>query len=103
MKAVYDDRLIRCEIYNPNKFDIIFTRDKSQDNYVRGAGIFLGADIIICKSDGFAILPHCFYIPKASNGADLINVVQNFGDSIGKGNKLPSLPIVETKKQSNFL
>src|SRR5687768_15010842 len=86
-KGVFDEMLIVREIYNPNNFDIIFSRMTQMDHYIRDAKIPLGALILVCKADDFLILPHAYFTAKASNGADLIQVVTNFGDSIGIGNK----------------
>lgn len=95
IKGVHDETLIHREIYNPNDYDIIFTRNKLQDAYIKGAKIPLGPEIAICKSKDWLWLPHGYYFGKASNGAEIINCITNLGDMIGKGNKLPSLPVAE--------
>lgn len=94
-KAVFDEHLVCREIYNPNAYSIIFSRNKVQDRLIIASKIPLGAETIICKPYDWVFLPHGYYLAKASNGADLINCITNFGDAIGKGNKLPSLPIAE--------
>lgn len=96
-KAVADEHLIRREFYNPNDFDVIFYRDQSRAMYVHAAGIPLGPEVAILKARDWLVLPHAFFIPRAMNGQDLFKLVQNFGDMIGKGNKLPSLPEVKIR------
>ena len=96
-KAVYDDRLICVEIYNPNNFDILVERDKRFDRMVVSAKIPLGPERAICKADDFLFLPHQFVIYTAMNGAPFLDIVTNKGDLIGKGNKFPSAPIFEQR------
>lgn len=99
-KAVFDEHLLRREIYNPNNFDIIFTRNIDQDLYIMRAGIPLGEIRMVCKSKDFLILPHGYFIATGDGlpKGELINAIVNLGDTIGKGNKLPSPPIAETRK-----
>lgn len=91
-RAVADEHLIRREFYNPNDFDIVFHRDPSRVFYVRAACIPLGPEVAVLKAREWLVLPHAYYIPRATNGQDLFQLVQNFGDAIGKGNTKPSLP-----------
>lgn len=98
-KGVFDEMLVCREIYNDNDFDIIFTRQTQFDRYILDAGIKLGAMIMVCKAKDWLFIPHAYFTTKASNGADIYNVVVNFGDNMFKGNKLPSLPVVDTKYQ----
>ncbi len=95
-KSVMDTHLIEVEYYNPNKFDILFERDKRYFDYINLNNIPLGPVKAILKADSFLILPHQYYIPKALNGAEIFNLTVNMGDLKRKGNKLPSLPIFES-------
>lgn len=92
MKAVIDEHLIRFEVYNPNNFTVIFTLMKDKLDWIRKNRIPAGDDVIRVKPDSFAILNHAYYIAAASNGAELISVIKNYGNEIGKGNKHPSRP-----------
>lgn len=91
-KGVMDEHLIHRELYNPNKFDVIMTRNTSMDNYIRDAGIILGPAWAICKADGFLYLPHGYYFSKATNGAPSFPMLVNFGSNIGIGCKQASRP-----------
>lgn len=97
VKGVYDELLVHREIFNPNSFDLIITRNKTHDQYVKDAGIPLGLPIMVCKSESWLYLPHGYFFVKAANGAEVGTFITNFGDNIGIGNKYPSLPIAETK------
>lgn len=97
LKGVMDTHLIEVEYYNPNKFDIILERDERYFNYINQNQIHLGPKKAILKSDDFIIIPHQYYILKASNGAELFNLIVNMGDQKRKGNKLPSLPVFEKR------
>lgn len=92
---VVDYQLIRWECYNPNAFDVIFTLIPSKIPYVASQGIAVGNARVVCKAGGWATLNHSYYMVTASNGADHIDVIRNYGDAIGKGNKLPSAPLEE--------
>lgn len=89
--------LIRREMYNPNRFAVIFRRRKAFDLYVANNFIELGPEVARCEPDGFLLLPHAYYDVAAENGPDVFDMLMNYGDAIGKGNKKNSLPIVEGK------
>jgi hypothetical protein len=91
-KSVSDENLVRREIYNQNKFDIVFELDVSRIGYIIAAGIAPGPGRVICKSDGFCILNHNYYIVRTPYKECLAHFVVNFGDAIGKGQKKPSRP-----------
>ena len=96
-KAVYDDHLIRREYYNAEKFEVIFELMPEKIPYVAGAGIALGPKRAVLKPGCWLVLPHAFYVITAANGAPFINLTVNMGDMIGTGNKLPSLPVLESR------
>lgn len=93
MKSVHDEHLIRREIYNPNNFDIEFKRNVTMDTYIKNATIPLGPLRITCKADDFLYLPHAYYFAEGIGvpQGTPIDVVVNFGDNIGIGNKKASL------------
>ena len=93
--GVHDELLIRREIYNPNKFPISFWRQTEMDGYIRKSGVSLGPKMVYCAPDGFCMLNHAYYNPKAENGGEPFDVLMNYGNAIGIGNKKNSLPIVE--------
>lgn len=97
MKGVFDSRLIRFEVYNPNDFDVIFQRMADKESYVRDSGISLGPVYVTCRANDFAILNHSFYLAHGKNlePGEPIQMVRKYGKSIGDGSKLPSLPMVE--------
>lgn len=97
MKGVYDSRLLRFEVYNPNDFDVIFQRIAENENYVRNAGISLGPVYVTCKAKGFAILNHSFYLAHGKNlqHGEPIQMIRKYGKAIGDGTTLPSLPMLE--------
>lgn len=92
MKHVSDEFLLRREIYNPNKFDIIFRRNKNMDKYIHAATIPLGPEVAICKADDFLYLTHAYYFAEGIGvpQGTPCDVLVNFGDNIGIGNKLAS-------------
>lgn len=94
IRGVHDEHLLHREIYNPNKFPIEFRRNKDMDQYVSSSFIPLGPELAICKPDDFLYLPHIYYLVSGVGIPDgtPIDVIQNFGDSMFKGNKLPSRP-----------
>lgn len=91
-KAVHDEHLICREIFNPNKFAIVFRRNIDKDIYIMRAGIPLGELIMICNPESFLFLPHGYFLPRAEGVPDgeQVSIITNFGDSIGKGNRNPS-------------
>lgn len=92
LKAVHDEHLLRREIYNPNNFDIIFRRNISMDQYIKDATIPLGPLSATCKADDFLYIPHAYYIAEAIGlpKGTPCDVLVNFGDNIGIGNKKAS-------------
>ena len=96
-KQVSDTNLIEVEYYNPNKFDLIVTRDNRFLEYISLNKIPLGPEKTILKSEGFLVLPHRYIIFKAPDGIELFNLTVNMGNMKRKGNKLPSLPVYEAK------
>lgn len=97
MKSVFDSRLLRFEVYNPNDFDVIFQRMAEKESYVVNSGISLGPVYVTCKAKGFAILNHSFYLAHGKNlePGEPINMVRKYGKAIGDGTTLPSLPMLE--------
>lgn len=99
VNGVYDEFLIIREHYNPNPFAIRFTRQKQYDGYIRESGISLGPVEAILKPEHWITLPHGYYDGNAIEGPEIFSVTTNFGDDRGKGNKLPSLPVVDPRFQ----
>lgn len=101
VKAVHDELLTCREVYNPNKFDVIFTRNIDKDLYILRAGIPLGEIRMVCKADDFLFLPHGYFFAKGDGvpNGEMISVITNQGDAMRKGNKLPSPPIAETRRK----
>lgn len=108
-KTVSDELLIESEIYNKNEYDIAFFRMMEKDFYTINSGVKLGPETIVCKSKEFCILPTSYYTIKAYDKdhaldprreiQDLrIEIVRNYGNMKRQGNKLPSLPSVQTRK-----
>jgi hypothetical protein len=96
-KRIADYQLIRWEFYNSNKFDVVFTLKKEMLTYIAQQGISVGRAKIVCKPDEFVVLNHSYYDIQGvglRNG-DPIQGIRNYGDAIGKGNKLPSRPLTE--------
>jgi hypothetical protein len=94
MTGVHDERLIRREWYNPNKFKVVLHMMQEQIPYIKNAGITPGWKIVTIEPDGFAIVTHGFYKIVEPND-EMITLITNFGKSIGIGNKLPSKLILE--------
>lgn len=94
-KMVMDEHLVRREFYNPNNFEIQFTRMEDKVAYILESGINPGPKFLTLKPNDWLVVNHAYYVPRAANGAELFNVVTNFGDSIGKGNKKVSLPSLQ--------
>lgn len=95
MKGVYDPRLIRREFYNPNDFDILVELDPKSVEYVRSSGIATGPGKQWLKAKSWLLVNHNYLILTAKNGAPLFDLIEIFGNRIGKGEKLPSLPIFD--------
>lgn len=94
VKGVHDEHLVHREVYNPNRFAIVFERQNEMLTYIRAAKIPEGEIYLICKPDSFLYLPHGYYvasIPDAPKG-EIGSFVTNFGDSMFIGNKKISLP-----------
>ena len=104
LKGVFDEHLLRRELYNPNDFDLIVTRDKEKDLYVNAAGITLGLERMLLKAKDWVVINHAFYFVTVAKkgGPELFELVVNFGDMIGKGNRLPSLPIYDARHVQKF-
>lgn len=96
-KAVRDEALIVREFYNPNPFDVVFERLVEFDGYVIRNKIPLGPLLCVCKSGDFLTLPHAYFKITSKNGCPVFDMVVNFGDERGKGNKLPSLPVIDPR------
>lgn len=96
-KAVHDEHLVRREFYNPNNFSILFELMPDKIRYVKGSGIPTGPKSAILKPDDFLVLPHAYFILRAMNGAPFFDLIQNYGDQIGIGNKKPSRPEIKTR------
>lgn len=88
--SVSDPRLTRREIYNPNKFEVIFSRLPDVSAYILSSGISLGPAVVRCPSEGRCILNHDYYSALASDGTDPFSVVTITGSDIGRGIKGPS-------------
>lgn len=97
VRGVYDELLIHREIFNPNNFDLIVTRNQTMTQYILDAKIPLGPAVAVCKAESWLYIPHGYYFVKAANGADAGSFITNFGDNIGIGNRHPSLPVAETR------
>jgi hypothetical protein len=91
---------IRVEMYNPNDFEIRFTRMDDYIPWLQKQGLSIGPAIVTCKPDGFCILDHQWYVMHGVPGkhSKIKPLIKNFGDAIGKGNKLPSAPEAWVKK-----
>lgn len=99
IKKVSDESLIHREFYNAHNHTVFFVRDKTRDAYVSACGIPLGPDVIKVRTQDWCHLPHTYFVPTCEKQCPAIEGVFNFGNTIGKGNKLPSLPIVDAKWQ----
>lgn len=97
MKGVYDPRLIRREFYNSNDFDILVELDPANIAYVNAAGITLGPQKQWLKAKSWLVVNHTYLILTAKNGAPTFNLIEIFGNQIGKGVKNPSLPIFDPR------
>jgi len=93
-RGVHDEFLIRREYYNPNDFDVVMTRDKTRVAYIDRSRIPRGPEYHLLKAREWVILPHGYWLFTPTNGAEIVNLVQIFGDDIGKGIKSQSLPEV---------
>lgn len=89
-RVVGDEHLIRREFYNPNKFNVQFSRQNDMVAYIMDAGIDPGPPFKLLAHDSFLVLPHAYYVVTAMDaGAKHFDLHQNFGKSIGKGYKKP--------------
>jgi hypothetical protein len=98
-QPVSDENLVHREFYNSHNHTIFWVRDTTRDQYVASSGISLGEKVITVKSKEWCHLPHFYFIPTCEKKCPMLEGVFNFGDVIGRGNKLPSLPIVDAKWQ----
>lgn len=89
MKAVLDEHLIVREYYNPNDFDLYFERDNRFIAHIAKNRIPPGFNTMILKPGNFIKVPHGYWVIHTKDKRPY-NLITNFGDMIGKGNKLPS-------------
>lgn len=101
MRESSDHNLVRRELYNPNKFDLIFKLDARFLSYIESYGRWPGRPYWVLKSESWQVVPHFYWIIDAANGAPTFDLIQNFGKAIGIGNKLPSLPVVDNQWQDD--
>ncbi|NJM09515.1 MAG: hypothetical protein HC883_01045 [Bdellovibrionaceae bacterium] len=105
-----DEALIEVEVFNKNPFDVVWHRDKSKDDYVRGAGITPGPDFIENPAGTFCIRPTAYYYFRAFDAGHMHDLkreikdvpgvfTQNYGDSKRIGNTLPSAPDVKVRQK----
>ena len=91
-----DPKLVLVEVYNPWGRAIYAHLDETKVPYIQYCGIMVGAKKYVIPADGFQLLPHQYYRIVDYKG-DLVSVVANFGDCIGKGNKRISRPEVKLR------
>ncbi len=95
---VSDDRLIHREIYNSNKFAVIFHRREKVDGinvlyYLGTFAIEAGPVLYRLPPQEFWLMPHGLYWGEIEGApGEPFNVIEKFGDAIGDGDKLPSRP-----------
>lgn len=84
------------EIYNPGSEEITFTTYAPdwQNHFFLGKPPLYWR-VLRCKPGEWCFLPHALYIATVPSGSAEIKVVQNFGDAMFRGNKLPSRPDVQ--------
>ena len=95
-RGVSDENLIRREFYNAGDcaVDLVMMEDKIA--YIRESGITPGFRHVVLEPRKFVTLNHGYYIAHTKDGRPY-NLVQNFGDMIGRGNTKPSNPFAEPK------
>lgn len=85
-----------CEMYNPNKFKIVF--ENIHPDYVERQNNM----IIILDPDNFAFLPHRYFTPWigqiGQSSGEKFDLLTNVGDQMFKGNKKQSAP----EKRKNY-
>lgn len=99
MRHSVDELLVRRELYNPNKFDLIFELDQRFIQHIKLHGRPTYHFKWMLKADMFQVVPHMYWTITTSNGSPTYDLIQNFSKTIGMGNKHPSLPVVDTKWQ----
>lgn len=96
VKGVHDEHLVHREVYNPSKCTIVFERQDNPEILLARATARIphGEKFVIAKPDGFAYLPHGYYIASIQDAPDgeIGHFITNFGDSMFIGNKKVSLP-----------
>lgn len=108
MNSVMDPRLIRREFYNREKFDVAIECDVNFKEYVLAAGITWlmpsGKHAHILKSGEWCTVNHSYVtvtgIDKYGRAMPIgtpINLLESFGNNIGRGFKNPSLPILDAQ------
>ena len=95
-----DFNLIHFEFYNAHKHEVLWVRDRRFDEYIAMNRRPLGPVFVRVKAGEFQYFPHKYWVPSCEKGCPAIEGVMNLDEMIGKGNKLPSLPIVDKKFQS---
>ena len=96
--AFTDPTLHSVEVYNHNAHTVIMYRDKTKDEYILKHGDprkGLGPHTVLLKPGTRALLPHGFYASYFENSKELAPLTAILGNSIGKGETLPSPPIAE--------
>jgi hypothetical protein len=99
-----DEHLVVREYYNPNNFDVCFWRLSNYrslniNKYLSAFKIPLGPIAAVLKPNEFITLPHGYYDihGKGLEKGEPFKLITNYGDARGKGNKHPSLPVVDQK------
>jgi hypothetical protein len=99
VKGVHDEHLVHREVYNPGKHAIVFERQDTYEILLARATAHIphGEKHIVAKPDGFAYLPHGYYVASIVDAppGEIGSFVTNFGDSMFIGNKKVSLPILK--------
>lgn len=100
-RKVSDGGLTMAEIHNPNSFAVKMIRvtgmineSISVEKYIQISGINLGAPVVLIPPGGFAVLPHQYYHPEGVGlpKGEPIQLVVNYGNMMGVGNRFPSRP-----------
>lgn len=91
-RAVVDEHLIIREYYNCNESDLVFKLDERYTNYILNNNISIGPNMFLLRSGDFKIVPHGYWIVEPTDGRPTYELITNFGDLIGKGNKKQSRP-----------
>lgn len=108
--VVSDEALIEVELFNQNKFDVVWYRDQTKDEYVRSAGITPGPDFIEHPAGTHRVRPTFYYYFLAYDAGHMRDpkheikdvpgvFTTNYGNSKGVGNTLPSSPEVSFRQK----